>query len=375
MRFHILGVPHTVTNKDYVACAYTQKVLKFGKMMKARGHEIIHYGHEDSELVCDEHVTVITNKDLDESYGSHDWRKNFFKFAMEDHAYQTFFKNGIEEVGKRKQKNDFILPFWGQGVRPLCDAHPDLICVEPGIGYADGHWARWRVYESHSIMNAVNGLDKVRYCTQDWYHVVIPNYFDLSDFEYSDKKDDYILYLGRVYSGKGVHIAIQVAEKAGKKLVIAGQGSLAEMGFDVIPPNVEVVGYADQETRKKLMSKASALFIASMYGEPFGGVQIEAMLSGTPVISTDWGAFAEYNVHGYTGFRCHTFQDFIEAFNRVGEIKPENCRKWAENFSLENVGVMYEKYFRDVLNVYDGQGWYDENSGNLDWLKYDLPSL
>jgi glycosyltransferase involved in cell wall biosynthesis len=333
--------------------------------MKARGHTIIHYGHEDSDVICDEHVTVLTNRDFEISYGSHDWKNNFFKFNTNDHAYQTFFRNAIIEVGKRKQKYDFILPFWGSGVRPICDAHPDLITVEPGIGYAGGHWARWKIFESYAIYHAYCGLKNVGQCNQDWYEVVIPNYFDLEDFDYCDKKEDYFLYLGRVYNGKGVNIAIEATQIAGVKLVIAGQ---KEEGYK-LPDHVEYIGYADVETRKRLMSKAKASFLASMYVEPFGGVQIENLLSGTPTITTDWGSFAENNLHGITGYRCRTMGDFVQAIKNIDKIKPINCRKWGENFSLERVALMYEKYFQDILDVHIGKGWYTEKDGkNLEAL-------
>jgi glycosyltransferase involved in cell wall biosynthesis len=361
MRFHILGLPHTVSSKEFNACAYTQKVVKFGKMMTARGHEVIHYGHRDSDLPCTEHVSVLEDSDWQVAYGNHDWRKTFFKFNTGDHAYQTFYRNAIAEVGKRKRKNDFILPFWGSGVRPVCDAHQDLICVEPGIGYAGGHWARWKVFESYAIYHAYCGLKNVGRCNQDWYEVVIPNYFDPEDFKYSNEKDDYYLYLGRVYSGKGVDVAIQATKIAGKKLVIAGQ---KEEGYK-LPDHVEYVGYADIEKRKELMSKAKASFLPSMYVEPFGGVQIENLFSGTPTITTDWGSFAENNLHAITGYRCRTMGDFVDAIDCIekGLIKSEACRFFAENFSLESVGRMYEKYFQDVLDVYEGKGWYAEGNG------------
>lgn len=356
---HVLGVPHTKTTPEFNGCAFTAKVLKFCRMMHQRGHRVIHYGHQDSTVECTEHVTVTNNSDLEAAYGDYRWQELGFAhyYDINDSVHKTFHANCIKEIDKRKSPNDILLCFWGWGHKAIADAHPDLIAIEPGIGYG-GAWARWRVYESHSVMNCLAGPRSVSECHQDWYHRVIPNYFDTDDFDYSEHKDDYILYLGRIYSGKGVDIAIDATREAGKQLIIAGQGTLKSMGYTSTPDHVVEVGYADPDRRRQLLSRARALFIASRYAEPFGGVQVEAWMSGTPVVSPDWAAFAEYNRHGVTGYRCHTFRDFVQAIDTVDQLRPRDCLEHSGQFTFDSVAPQYERYFQDVTDVYTGSGWY-----------------
>lgn len=377
-RLHVLGVPHTISNKDYVACAFTQKVVKFCEMMKDRGHTIIHYGHDKSDVACDENVAVTNDAVLKSAYGDHDWRANTFKYDLEDAAYKHFYARAITEIGRRKQKGDFLLCFWGWGHKAIADAHPDMLVVEPGIGYPGGVFAPYRVFESQSIMAAWFGMKAVQGPGSfSWYDAVIPNYFDLRDFDYSEEKDDYFLFLGRLGEHKGLHIAIQVCEAIGAKLKVAGQGNLHQMGYREIPRHVEYIGYADVETRRRLMSRARGQFVCTLYGEPFGGVQIEAMLSGTPVISTDWACFGELNLHGITGYRCRTFEQFTWAAENISTIKSRDCRTYAEaNFSFSKIAPMYEEFFYSISRVHDGsRGWYEPNPErtNLDWLKRTFP--
>lgn len=382
MRFHIFGLPHTITNEAFCACAYTQKVRKFARMMGARGHEVIHYGHPDSDVPgAAECVETISRETYDRVYGDHDYRSKFFKFSQDDDAYKEFFAKTIVEVGKRKQKGDFLLPFWGWGHKPICDAHKDewgTFVVEPGIGYSTGHFANYKVFESYALFHAFNGLDASTQCNRiSWYDVVIPNYFDLNEFQHSPVKDDYLLFLGRVYEGKGVHIAIQVAEETGQRLIIAGQNTpeyLEQYGRP-LPGNVECVGYADVPTRKKLMANAKGFWLASQYLEPFGGTMVEAFLSGTPVISTDWGSMTENNLHGVTGYRCRTFEHFVWAAEHIGELKPADCRAWGENFSLERIAPMYEEFFQMVHDQGESRAWYHmRDRKNLDWMTREHPA-
>ncbi len=41
-QLHCISVPHTVTSKEYLPCAFTQKVLKFVQMMTKIGYSVLY---------------------------------------------------------------------------------------------------------------------------------------------------------------------------------------------------------------------------------------------------------------------------------------------------------------------------------------------
>ncbi len=369
-RFHVLGIPHTASSKAYCACAFTQKVVNLCKMLTCRGHHVIHYGNALSDVVCAEHVTVTNVEDIGPPELSGTFDENGATYAK--------FRNvAIGEIEKRKRPRDFLLCAWASH-KAVADVHRDLIVVESGIGYPAAHFAPFKVFESYAMLHAYRGLEAVRTANGNgwWYDVVIPNFYDPADFRFSPAKGKYLLFLGLRSiggEGKGINVAIQTAEAAGHPLIIAGPGIFTEK----VPDNVEFVGFVDVERRKQLLASARAVLCPSQFVEPFCGVHVEAMLSGTPVITTDWGAFAEYNLHGVTGYRCRTFEQFVwAAKDGIEEISRRDCREWAEaNFSLDRVAAMYDEYFASVMNIYTGKGWYEPrpDRADLDWLSKRYP--
>ena len=125
----------------------------------------------------------------------------------------------------------------------------------------------------------------------------------------------------------------------------------------------------------KLLSEAKAAFVPTVFIEPFGGVAIECMLSGCPVITSDMGDFTETVLNSHVGYRCHTFEEFVWAAKNIDKINPQTCRDWAlNNYSTDRAAVMYEEAFRSIMHLRD-MGWYQKNAGrhSLDHLKMTYP--
>lgn len=371
LRFHLLGLAHLETNSENSACAYTQKIVKLSKMLKSLGHTVFFYGVEGSRVECDNFVEVSSQAILKKTYGDYDRSRNFFRHNPNDLAHMTFNSNAIESILKNRADGDFLLCPLGNYQKPISDA-VNLCTVESGIGYT-GVFSNYRVFESYAWMHYIYGLMGIE--DGAWYDAVIPNYFDVSDFPFNDKKDDYLLYFGRIISRKGVSVASDAAKKCGKKLYIVGQGSLDNPDEGLSLSNEAHIIYhpaVGAKERAELLKNAKAVLMPTYYLEPFGGVNVEAQLCGTPVITSDWGAFPETVLHGKTGYRCRTLEEFCWAIDNIDNINPSDCRAWAsENYSLERVSKMYDEYFARIHR----NNWYGENDTrkNLDWLTKYFP--
>ena len=357
IKYHLLGLAHTKTNKDYSCCAITQNVYKLAQMLMSLGYPVYHYGAEGSNPPCTENIVCVSDAEQHALYGD-GWKTGFFKYdAVNDSVYKTFNHKAIEEILKRAGPRDILLVFNGHAQKPIADA-VNLMTVEASIGY-EGVFTNKRVFESYAWMHYIYGkLSKNGTFNGNYYDSVIPLAVDPDDFIYKENKEDYYLYAGRLITRKGINIAQQVVDKLGVKLYLIGQGTIE--GVIDKSPNVEHIGVVDVKKRAEIMANAKALFAPTIYVEPFGAIIAEAGMSGTPVITTDWGAFTESVVQGVTGFRCRTFNDFLNAARDVEKLSPKDCRVHAmENYSLERVKIKYRDYFANIIDLFD-KGWYTE---------------
>ena len=374
LRFHLLGLAHLETKKSNSTCAYTQKIIKLAKMLKDNGHTVFFYGVEGSDVICDKFIPVSSQDILKQTYGDYDRTTNLYKQDPNDLAHEYFNSNAINEILRNKEEKDILLCTMGIYQKPISDA-VGLLTVEPGIGYS-GVFSENKIFESYAWMHYIYGMLNIE--DGIWYDAVIPNYFDPNDFPYKENKQDYLLYFGRIISRKGVQVASDIAKATGNKLYIVGQGSLDNYneGLSLSSENHIVYKPAvGPEERAELLSNAKAVLMPTYYLEPFGGVNVEAQLCGTPVITTDWGAFPETVLHGVTGYRCRSFEEFTWAVNNIYNINPRKCREWSvENYSMDRIGKMYEEYFQRLYNRFD-KGWYEENDTRteLNWLERYYP--
>jgi len=319
-------------------------------MMKSLGHTVYLYAGTENEAEVDELITCLSEEDRLEYTAEPDLDKILFDTSNK--YWQSFNNKAIMEMAKRIEQKDFICVIAGNCQKPIADFFPSNMTVEFGIGYT-GTFAKYRVFESYAWMHSVYSAHRDPYTVDGrFYDVVIPGYLDPEMFSYQPNKGDYYLYIGRMINRKGVQIAAETCKELGARLILAGSG-------EDIPEYGEYIGSVGAEKRAELMGGAIATFVPTLYVEPFGNVNIESQACGTPVITTDWGAFTETVIQGVTGYRCHTLDEFCKAAEDAKKLDTYAIHKYAvDRYSVDTIRYEYDKYFRRLLGLW-GKGWYE----------------
>lgn len=178
---------------------------------------------------------------------------------------------------------------------------------------------------------------------------------DAGSFAFRARPDDYLLFLGRFTSGKGVLEAIEIARRVGLRLVLAA----AENDYyrDAVAPLVDghrvvYVGEVDHARKVNLLGGARALLYPVQSGEPFGLVLAEAMLCGTPVAALNRGAVEELVVEGVTGGVFETLDGLASGLPRVMALDRERVRAAAAaQFSIDRMVDAYIDVFTRLASA------------------------
>jgi glycosyltransferase involved in cell wall biosynthesis len=181
-------------------------------------------------------------------------------------------------------------------------------------------------------------------------HAVVHNGLRTADVPFLGDDGDDLVFLGRIEPAKGPDVAIEVARRTGRPLVLAGpvidgdyfDHHIAPMLGDGVTYEGVVVG----EAKTELLARARCVLMPSTWQEPFGMVAIEAMTAGVPVVAFASGALAEIVEDGVSGFVGRDVDGLVDAVGRVGALDGQRIRRHAaERFDIDVVARRYTEIY------------------------------
>jgi glycogen synthase len=167
-----------------------------------------------------------------------------------------------------------------------------------------------------------------------------------------------VLYVGQLHTYKGVHNVINAAHRVVKEkgsdylnVTIIGSGpenyrseliKIASRG----QAQINFTGQVEHTHLPKIYRKHDIFVFSSIWQEPFGLTHLEAMASGTPVISTNDGGHGEFLVHNQNALVFEKENEDELAQHIISMVEDDDLR----NRLIISARKIVEEQF--VLNKY-----------------------
>jgi len=184
---------------------------------------------------------------------------------------------------------------------------------------------------------------------------IVHNAVELPAAPPSASHERYLIEVARITPDKGQHLAIKVAQRAGRKLILAGKVERSGEGLryfeeqvePFLSPTVEYYPNVAGAQKARLISRAAAGIFPLQWAEPFGLAMVECMVAGTPIVALRVGSTPELIEAGVTGFLAEDVDDLVKGVSRLDEIDRVRCATVArERFSPRHMAERYLAVYR-----------------------------
>ena len=187
------------------------------------------------------------------------------------------------------------------------------------------------------------------------------NGFPTDAYRLAGSKNGRLLFLaGIARAGKNLNRAVDLAKKFDFALDIAGGSRWKLLGrsqtrrqgvfFKSLGSRYRYHGVVDGDDKLRLLGEAKAFLNPIAWEEPFGMAPVEAMLCGTPVLTTARGALPEI-VDADTGRFFDTDAEFGSALGEIAGLSPQRCRESAaDRFPIARTAQGYLDLYTRILD-------------------------
>jgi len=176
---------------------------------------------------------------------------------------------------------------------------------------------------------------------------------DVTRFRVEESPGEFYLVVSALTPYKRVDLAVEAANRLGRRLVVVGSGPEEARLRALAGPTVELRGWRDDVEAAELYARCRALIFPTL--EDFGITPLEAMAAGRPVIALGAGGALETVVppggaEPATGlfFERQTVEDLVAAIQRLesGAVRFEAkaLRRRAESFDRPLFKDRVERY-------------------------------
>jgi glycosyltransferase involved in cell wall biosynthesis len=188
------------------------------------------------------------------------------------------------------------------------------------------------------------------------YLATVHHGIDLDALQVNAVGGEDLIAFGRIHPDKGTDLAIEIARRAGRRLILCGIVQDAEFFARSVEPHIDgdrvvYLGSVGPADRGRILGSGAALLHPIRFAEPFGLSVVESMACGTPVIAYPKGSMPEVVDEGVTGRLVRDVDEAAAAVADIAALDRRACSARArQRFSADRMVEDYLAIYRKIVS-------------------------